>query len=611
MILTIGGIELELPETPISQTFQVNDYFDVKDRRVNYTNEFTVPYTPHNENLLGLSGMWGSQSVIPYRLLGCELIDGGVEITNEATLRVKSKDSKGYKCSVQDGNATLYDLIEGKELSELDFTSLNHTLNPTTYFNSLDNTWEDGYIYGIADWGKSFTDIEYDYQIPCLFKRWVLEKILTEAGVTYEGPFDYLDEQVISPNVSFNNEVDILAPVLLVESDSLFNKTYLNLDVDTTTIDQYELFPIISDPNGLVNGDYIELNESGYYNINLNGGITLIRGDWVRVTIRRNNITIASYYSGIVTGPLAVMDCTGDNYFYANSGDEIGIFIEANTETYLTFGETKYRAIWSANFNTMLYSDNNAIAVNFGTLFDMKQTDFIKDVMQQLGLIFQKRRDGVYEFKRIEDIINGDGVDWSDKFNSNESVTFSMGSFTQSNRLAYKYLDDEDERWADTILTIDDQKLSKEESTLFESPYVLARKSDITLNGVLLSRAVYWDEDNEPTETGPFTFQVVRVEGDINVVNSGGGAVANYSGTFPYLDSFALRMGNILIAHYPQYNQMVNRPEVLMCEFDLTAFDVYGLDFLTKYYSDEIGYFLLNSVKYGQGSAQCEVIRLR
>ena len=609
MNITIGGIELELPETPISQTLQVNDYFDVKDRRVNYTNEFTVPATPHNDWLFGFSGLWGSDSVIPYRLLPCELIDDGIEITNQGSLRIKGRDSKGYKCAIQDGSATLYDTIEGKRLSDLDFSTLNHTLNTTTHFNSLDNTWEDGYIYGIADWGKTFTDIEYDYQIPCLFKRWVFDKIMEEAGATYEGPFDYISEQVISPNVSFNNDVDILAPVLLVESDSTMSRIYSGWDSDLTFQNQYELFPIITDTfPGLVDGDNIVLNESGYYNINLNGLIHLQEGDWVRVSIKVNNNTIASYYSDVE----GFLNCTGDNYFYGNQGSTVAIFIEANTTTYSLINDNiRYRAIWTASFNTMLYSDNNAIAVNFNAIFDMSQTDFVKDIMQQLGLIFQQRRDGVYEFKRIEDIITGDAVDWSDKFNSNESVTFSMGSFTQKNRLGYKYLDDEEDRWADTILTVDDEKLSREESTLFESPYVLALKSDLTLNSVLLSRAVYWDEDNEPIETGPYTFQVVRVEGDINVVNSGGGAVATYSGTFPYLDSFPLRMGNILIAHYPQYNQLVNRPEVLMCEFDLTPFDIYDINFLTKYYSDEIGYFLLNNVKYGGGLAECEVIRLR
>ena len=172
MTIVVNGQELEMPDTPITQTLQVNDYFDIKDRRIGYTSEFTVPDTPHNTAIFQLAGAVGSTSIVPYRVLDCQLIDNGVEITTNGKFRIKSRDSKGYKCSIQDGTLGLYDSLEGKKLSDIDFSEINHTLNPTTYYESLYSSWPDGYVYGIADWGKPFgADIEYDYQIPCLYKR--------------------------------------------------------------------------------------------------------------------------------------------------------------------------------------------------------------------------------------------------------------------------------------------------------------------------------------------------------------------------------------------------------------------------------------------------------
>jgi hypothetical protein len=615
MNIIVNGIDLEMPEVPITQTLQVNDYFDLKDRRVNYTNSFTIPDTPHNTSVFQLAGEVGSVSEVPYRLLDCQLIHNGVEITNAAKLRINSRDSSGYKCTIQDGNASLYDLIEGKNLSDIDYTGINHILTPTTYLDpQFAGHWSTGYIYGIGDWGKPFTTvIEYDHQIPCLYKRWVLEKIFLGAGISPIADFSYLDKQVISPNVSFDNDIDVIPPLLMVHSDSVYNE-FKEANSPTTYLFKNELFPIIFN-SGLatVDGDDLVLTESGFYNIDLDGSFSFSKGDWAKVIIKKNDNIIRTFYFD-ASSPSSY-DVSGDNYFYGLSGDVIATYIEIRTIPVTVFDTVRHRIRFITRFNTKLYQDNNAINVNFGTLFSMKQTDFLKDCMQQMGLLSQVKRDGSYYFKRIEDIINGDAVDWSSKFIRSNSVTFSNGgSFTQKNRMAYKY-DDKEDPWGDAFIQINDEKLSPEESILFQSPYRLARKSDITYNSYKLSRAVYWEEDAdgffEPVQNDMFTFNTVLIEDDISISTSGGGAPATYSGTFTYLDSFPLRQSSFLTYHYLQYNGLVNNPEVRMIDLDLNAFDIHNIDFLTKYYCDDLGYFLLNSVKYSGGVSECEIIMIK
>ncbi len=67
--LYIDGYRIELGKQKITQTFQINDIGEPKDRQLNYSFPFKIPDTPNNLIVLGMLGVLGNTSKTPYRHL--------------------------------------------------------------------------------------------------------------------------------------------------------------------------------------------------------------------------------------------------------------------------------------------------------------------------------------------------------------------------------------------------------------------------------------------------------------------------------------------------------------------------------------------------------------
>lgn len=199
--LYIDGIPLDLKQdTIITLSRQVNDIAELTDRQADYSNQFSLPRTATNSQLL----------TNKHARLKARLEQYGA--STDGWLVVNTED-KEYKCVFYSGATNFFTLIEGKKLSDLYMVALEHIFNKANIVGSRAFDWTSGYIYPFINSTKDTTgysensrDINAATMIPCVFGRWLMEKIASEVGWKIEG--DVLNTQPIIDSIiplAYNN----------------------------------------------------------------------------------------------------------------------------------------------------------------------------------------------------------------------------------------------------------------------------------------------------------------------------------------------------------------------------------------------------------------------
>src|SRR5271155_5137080 len=67
-------------DSPIALTFQINDLADVQNQQGNTSNQFKLPLTQRNRQLLGFPDDVAFTTILPYRKYPAKIIQNGLEI---------------------------------------------------------------------------------------------------------------------------------------------------------------------------------------------------------------------------------------------------------------------------------------------------------------------------------------------------------------------------------------------------------------------------------------------------------------------------------------------------------------------------------------------------
>ena len=612
--LYINGTRADLGNTPIQETKQINDLFDVRDRKSNFTNKFNLPFTPTNKKIMDLAGVDGSSTLIPYRKTQDELVRNGIPTVFKGVGITKELTERGYSHVIMDGNIGLFDVIADKKLSDLDFSSLNHTLNAGTYTGSFTNTWSDGYIYALGDFGNLPTIIELDYQVPSLFVKWLFDKIFSEAGFTYSGDLfttAEFESRLITPARGFSNETDPAPPVAMGSFDSDGSVQPIDSIQSFTEITPLDLVEITDPFNAISTTEFIP-DTTGFYQFDYDQTFTIVNGQEVAIRIVRNGTTniITQYGTGI-----------GSTTFFLNAGDvvtfeTIGTSVPDPTDPLFTLNYTY-------DVTITISRNNQAIAISFPEIVpDMTQKNFLKDIFQEYGLLFQKEKyNNNYRFKQFKDLAQEDAEDLTKKYNRKVKTSFAISGYNQENRFAYNYQDD-DLAFADGILKVDDRTLDVTEKTLLTRPYLASSHTNRNINGHQVQFAPYWTperDDNgaivgyEIVESKSHTFNLKYVNTTISYKVSDAAGSTSFTGNLPVLEFEDQVYQEILDRNYQQYNLLLNRALVLNVEFNFTALDILDFDFLKIYSCQQLGMcFYMNKIQYKEGEpSRADIVIIR
>ena len=204
--------------TAFPLNFQVGDIRDISQRKGNFSKTITLTGSKNNNNLLNhyydVNIVEGTFNI--NALTTCAVIQDGIPIMEDCSMQltgvVKTQLTDGYEehvtyeVLIKDSKADFFTAIANKELTDIDFSDLNHIYNAFQVVNRFSNTVVDGFKYFLP----ASADAVYSTQEfkPAIFAKTYFDRIFQDAGFTYDWPtlsYDRFDKLFIPYNGGVDN----------------------------------------------------------------------------------------------------------------------------------------------------------------------------------------------------------------------------------------------------------------------------------------------------------------------------------------------------------------------------------------------------------------------
>jgi len=602
MILFINDIQIESLAKPIAQTLQVNSILNLSDRQSSFTNSFEFPKTSNNKRALSFLSLQNNQSNIPYQKNECSLYSEKGECFIYKGWAVISETANNYKCNVYSGIIDIYKAIENKTFKDCDLTALNHVKNTASVLASFDNSKP--YLYIISDYnGKTLTTtapnankMNIDYLIPSVKVSYLMDRIALLSGFTFIGDVfereDYLNLYLTYPKPVPNTD-------LVVEevTDQIGNVTtrlepFPNGNgIEYITIYSYNVFPnSFTNQFGtnVFNGspaNRIRFTRIGSYRIKTTGlgnqGNNPIF-NYAHTDIN-NNVKSTGNFPG--NGVKEVV-------FNVEVGDQISM------QALFFFNNTPF------NFRTEVDFLVGANVDFSSALFDFSLKDFFKEILQRFAItIIPDKYEKILTFATLDNIVENDFIDWSNKFPKKLSEKYIIGGYAQRNFFKYKYNEPE-ENHNDGFIPLPNQNL-EDQVTVLTSKIYSPEKNKILVFGVQSNVYKFWDKqikDNNTVEykelSGRYYFLRARqftetIPFASEVLNETGSATSIYRE-----DYSRLNFQQIIFDNYNHITDIFDKAKIVEAEVWLKDRDIETFDFKRLVYIKQFGgYYLVDKIK--------------
>lgn len=259
-----GGGYLDVKEdTSFPLNFAVGDIRDFTKRTGTFSKTITLVGSKNNNEMLNhyydvniQAGTFDINAITK-----CAVIQDGIPIIEDALLQLLSvkktqvtdayEQGVEYEVLIKDTRIEFFTAITNAELTDLDFTDLNHTFTAVDIINSFQNTVTDGFKYVMPfDTDNVFNVSQFK---PAIYAKTYLDRIFSSAGFQYEwsGLAAARFDKLLIPYNGDENNFD--AQDYLVDEELTTSFTFVE---PTNTFGDYD--PItgwteISDIQGLFN----------------------------------------------------------------------------------------------------------------------------------------------------------------------------------------------------------------------------------------------------------------------------------------------------------------------------------------------------------------------
>ena len=278
-------------------TFSIGDIRDISARKGTFSKTITLEGTKNNNDLLGnyydVNIQAGTFNI--NALTKCQVIQNGVPVLDDALLQLVSVNKSQYTNSyeedvtysvlIKDSKAEFFSAITNANLTDLDFSDLDHTFDAATIVSSFNNTVADGYKYVMPyNNGNVYQANEFK---PGIYAKTYFDRIFSNAGFTYTwaGLSDaHFDKLLIPYNGDVNNQDynDYLVKATNTWTTSYVQPTGVNQtfqeNIDsgwTEVIDSQNLYdPLTGEYSSPFNTDALS-GEHYMYELTIGGTISL------------------------------------------------------------------------------------------------------------------------------------------------------------------------------------------------------------------------------------------------------------------------------------------------------------------------------------------------
>jgi len=218
IVLSTG--ELDVAETlSLPITFNIGDIRDLSARKGTFSKTVTLDGTKNNNELLGhyydVNIQAGTFNI--NALTKCQVIQNGVPILDEALLQLVSvnkvqannsyEDEVSYEVQIKDSRSEFFTAITNANLTDLDFSDLNHAFDSHAIEHSFTNTVAQGYKY-VMPYNNTNVFNANDFK-PAIYAKTYFDRIFAVAGFTYtwaDMVSAYFDKLLIPYNGDVNDQ---------------------------------------------------------------------------------------------------------------------------------------------------------------------------------------------------------------------------------------------------------------------------------------------------------------------------------------------------------------------------------------------------------------------
>jgi hypothetical protein len=243
-----GGGYLDVKEdTSFPLNFAVGDIRDFTKRTGTFSKTITLVGSKNNNEMLNhyydVNIQAGTFDI--NKVTKCAVIQNGVPIIEDALLQLLSvkktqvtdayEQGVEYEVLIKDTRIEFFTAISNVELTDLDFSDLNHTFSAADIIDSFDNTVTDGYKYVMPF--VTNPNLHVRLFKPAIYAKTYFDRIFASAGFQYQ--WDELTaskfDKLLIPYNGDANTFDAQDYLVEAETTSTFA-----VDVPTNTFGSYD-----------------------------------------------------------------------------------------------------------------------------------------------------------------------------------------------------------------------------------------------------------------------------------------------------------------------------------------------------------------------------------
>lgn len=475
-------------DSPIALTFQINNLADVKNQQGNTSNQFKLPLTQRNRQILGFPDDIAFTTKAPYRQYQAKLVQDGLEIIPYGVAELNGIEQNNANITVLSGNVDFFDAIDGKLYDMGDSTSVWSSLGQNLVWKAYDHTWNlfniahsqtktEGWIYPVVDYGyiqgNDFAAaIDVRNMRPGFFIKTAIDLLLKSAGYTGKGSLfdDPLYPLLICQfsngswehGTDYQNQIDVKG----MSATNAMDQSFLH-NRDETNKGLMFFNSIITDPSNQYDGS-ATFTATATENIDINvtipkfrffGRVTGGNPSGINIYIwfqnQSSEVALTTLTYDFSDGFDEPRDYGSGGSIFAHktfdvrtlsfsTGIEPGEKISIRYEFY---GDQPASFTFYKGATFIITSQNTHVKYNQTVqcerIFpDISQKDLLKDTLQRFGIICQTdNANRTISFNSLRDIVNNIPIakDWSAKcLDQGKQVSFQLGSYAQANYLKYK-----------------------------------------------------------------------------------------------------------------------------------------------------------------------------
>lgn len=634
-LVSSGVVDLQ-DNIPISLNYSIADIREPQKRSAPFSKTIKLPGTDNNNDLFKHIYEINSYSSFNPKVKAKVVIseDGiPVLVGNMQLKSVSITDGNiEYSVVVVGESGGFFQAIEGQELTDLDFTEFDHTLE---YDNLLD-TWLSsvygaGYVYPLFDDGKN-NGLSWPITsfAPAIYVKEYVDKIFSAAGWTYTSTFidsDYF-KRLIIPYSGGKAKLDDAAML-----DRTFEVTN-SADITWTfkSGNQIVFDTETSDPGNDITGGVFTVPATGVYKFSFN--LTVSYKDRLTLEINRDGIQYLYYYREFGTKTSQPYTIT-TNEVNLIKNQQVWVNVAGGDSNTTSNSVTLHAASTFSGISINSgVAEGDTMVVNNTIPENIKQRDFIMSIFKAHNLYVEQDPDKSNNLliETRNDYYSDDVVDWSEFVDYSQPIEIKPLGDLSGRRYLFSYKADTDyynkdytntydEIYGQKLYSTDNEFLVNDIKTelIFSPTVMIGDREGIYPNGIFrfvypsLSNVAYMDEGASPKSAnirllywgglkGSPYWDVSTDSGSIAAPSALGAYFYPYAGHLDdvntptidlsfgpprslYYNTESYTNNNLCNAYYKQFIEEITDKDSKVVSFPvlLDAVKVSNLDFRKKY----------------------------